>query len=205
MKKTPGILINGDWLKGEGSTLRSFSPVDGSKVWKGNAASAAEVRAAVTAARKAQPGWAALPLSERVALVERFASLLTERAEALATCISSETGKPLWEAATEVQAMINKAGISIRAQQESPRGAGVATDAQGIHAGGRRIRSLRAAGRPGSWVHKEVAKTHRAGNMDHDPETSVTTTRRGRQDAIELPQPPDTSLRIALRGPIQQP
>lgn len=118
MKKTPGILINGDWLKGEGSTLRSFSPVDGSKVWKGNAASAAEVRAAVTAARKAQPGWAALPLSERVALVERFASLLTERAQALASCISSETGKPLWEAATEVQAMINKAGISIRAQQE---------------------------------------------------------------------------------------
>ena len=118
MKKTVGILINGEWLKGEGDSLRSFSPVDGQKVWKGNSASYAEVRRAVSSARAAQPAWASLPLSERVALIEAFAEKLKEHADELAAVISSETGKPRWEAATEVQAMINKAAISIRAQQE---------------------------------------------------------------------------------------
>ena len=118
MKKTPGILIHGEWLKGEGAALKSFNPADGSKVWKGNAASGKEVRAAVASARKAQPAWAMRPLAERVALIERFAEQLKDNAGDLADCISSETGKPRWEAATEVQAMINKAAISIRAQQE---------------------------------------------------------------------------------------
>ena len=118
MKKTPGILINGIWHSGEGASLKSFSPSDGSKVWKGNAASGKEVGAAVASARKAQPAWAQRPLAERVALIERFAEQLKDNAGDLASCISSETGKPRWEAATEVQAMVNKAAISIRAQQE---------------------------------------------------------------------------------------
>ena len=95
MKKTVGILINGEWLKGEGDSLRSFSPVDGQKVWKGNSASYAEVRRAVSSARAAQPAWASLPLSERVAVIEAFAEKLKEHADELAAVISSETGKQL--------------------------------------------------------------------------------------------------------------
>jgi acyl-CoA reductase-like NAD-dependent aldehyde dehydrogenase len=38
--------------------------------------------------------------------------------EALATLISRETSKPLWETRTEVQAMMGKAGISIEAYSE---------------------------------------------------------------------------------------
>lgn len=51
-------------------------------------------------------------------MVQRFAALLEENKEALATLISRETSKPLWETRSEVQAMIGKAGISIDAYAE---------------------------------------------------------------------------------------
>jgi succinylglutamic semialdehyde dehydrogenase len=41
-----------------------------------------------------------------------------KRKRALATLISRETSKPLWETRTEVQAMIGKAAISIEAYHE---------------------------------------------------------------------------------------
>lgn len=58
------------------------------------------------------------PLAERIACVQRFAALLEAQKEALATLISRETSKPLWETRTEVQAMMGKAGISIEAYSE---------------------------------------------------------------------------------------
>jgi succinylglutamic semialdehyde dehydrogenase len=51
-------------------------------------------------------------------VVQRFAALLESAKEALATLISRETSKPLWETRTEVQAMIGKAAISIEAYHE---------------------------------------------------------------------------------------
>jgi succinylglutamic semialdehyde dehydrogenase len=61
--------------------------------------------------------WSHRPLAERIACVQRFAALLEAQKEALATLISRETSKPLWETRTEVQAMIGKAGISMSLQR----------------------------------------------------------------------------------------
>ncbi|MCV4732354.1 aldehyde dehydrogenase family protein, partial [Escherichia coli] len=58
------------------------------------------------------------PLAERIDVVQRFAALLETHKEALATLISRETSKPLWETRTEVQAMIGKAAISIEAYHQ---------------------------------------------------------------------------------------
>jgi succinylglutamic semialdehyde dehydrogenase len=98
--------------------LHSYDPATGAIVWQGAVADAALARAAVARARAAGPGWAGRPLAERVAVVRAFAAVLDTRREDLARLISRETGKLLWEARTEVTAMIGKVDISIRAQAE---------------------------------------------------------------------------------------
>src|SRR5690606_25924379 len=62
--------------------------------------------------------WAGLSFDERVTVVKTFAGLLSDNKEAMATSIAQETGKALWEARTEVAAMVGKIDISVRAYQE---------------------------------------------------------------------------------------
>ncbi|HHG8774375.1 TPA: succinylglutamate-semialdehyde dehydrogenase [Raoultella planticola] len=110
--------IAGQWLPGSGPQLTKLAPEDRSVLWQAASAGAAEVQAACAAARAAFYPWSHLPVSERIACVQRFAALLEAGKETLATLISRETSKPLWETRTEVQAMIGKAGISIEAYHE---------------------------------------------------------------------------------------
>jgi succinylglutamic semialdehyde dehydrogenase len=110
--------INNQWLGGEGKEFTSLDPVKNTQVWQGQAATAAQVDTAVQVARKAQYDWAGLSFDERVAVVKKFAEQLTNNKEAMALTIASETGKALWEARTEVAAMIGKIDISVRAYQE---------------------------------------------------------------------------------------
>lgn len=107
--------INGEWQPGSADTLSKHNPVSGEILWQGNAASAAQVAAACEAARAAFPAWARLPFAARQARVEDFARLLERDKTELAAIIARETGKPRWETLTEVQAMINKVAISVKA------------------------------------------------------------------------------------------
>ncbi|MBS1203866.1 MAG: astD [Proteobacteria bacterium] len=109
------LWINGDWVTGEGERRVKSNPVTHEALWHGFDASAAQVEAAYRAARNAFPAWAREPFAVRQAVVEKFASLLEANKAALAEIIARETGKPRWEAATEVAAMINKATISVKA------------------------------------------------------------------------------------------
>ncbi|SDH38660.1 succinylglutamate-semialdehyde dehydrogenase [Pseudomonas panipatensis] len=110
--------IAGHWLEGEGEPLKSLDPVSQALIWSGRAASSAQVASAVAAARAAFPAWARRPLEERIALLEAFAATLKVKAAELAQAIGEETGKPLWEAATEVTSMVNKVAISVQAYRE---------------------------------------------------------------------------------------
>ncbi len=58
---------------------------------------------------------ARLPFAARQAIVEKFAALLEASKAELTAVIGAETGKPRWEAAGEVTAMINKVAISVKA------------------------------------------------------------------------------------------
>ncbi|ANG92512.1 succinylglutamate-semialdehyde dehydrogenase [Enterobacteriaceae bacterium 155047] len=109
------LWINGDWITGEGEQRIKTNPVGNEALWQGNDASAAQVEQACQAARRAFPAWARLPFNVRQAVVEKFASLLEANKTALTEVIARETGKPRWEAATEITAMINKIAISVRA------------------------------------------------------------------------------------------
>ncbi|MGK0443114.1 MAG: succinylglutamic semialdehyde dehydrogenase [Bermanella sp.] len=111
------IFINGEWLTGEGIEFESINPSNQETVWKKNGASTAQVAKAIEAAHQAQTQWAMTPISDRIAVLENFANLLRENTAELANIISLETGKPDWEAQTEVTAMANKVAISISAQQ----------------------------------------------------------------------------------------
>lgn len=110
--------INGQWVQGEGKAFSSLDPAKNKTIWQGNAATASQVEQAVSTARKAQYDWAGLSFEQRTAVVKKFAELLSEHKEAMALSIAEETGKALWEARTEVGAMIGKIDISIRAYQE---------------------------------------------------------------------------------------
>lgn len=110
--------IAGSWQLGQGEALESLNPVTQAVVWRGQAASAAQVEAAVAAARAAFPGWASCSLDWRIAALERFAVALKAHADELARAIGEETGKPLWESATEVTSMVNKVAISVQSYRE---------------------------------------------------------------------------------------
>jgi succinylglutamic semialdehyde dehydrogenase len=112
------LLIDGGWTAGTGAAFASRNPGTNEIVWEGNSASADDVERAVMSARRAFAHWSATPFEARCAIARRFAALLSERKEALAATIGRETGKPLWEARTEVAAMAAKVDISIQAYHE---------------------------------------------------------------------------------------
>jgi len=64
---------------------------------------AEEATAAIAAARKAQPAWAALPYSRRVELLLRAAALIEERVYDVSAAVALEVGKNRMESLGEVQ------------------------------------------------------------------------------------------------------
>jgi succinylglutamic semialdehyde dehydrogenase len=69
-------------------------------------------------ARSAWAGWAARPLAVRIETLRRFANVVRGAKDVLADLIARETGKPLWETATEVDAVVKKVDISVTAYSE---------------------------------------------------------------------------------------
>lgn len=77
-----------------------------------------DVGAEVARARAAQRDWALQSPVFRAETLRRYANVVRNRQVALADMIARETGKPLWEAETEVASVIAKVDISIRAYNE---------------------------------------------------------------------------------------
>jgi len=92
--------------------LVSTEPATGAELWSGEVGDAA---AEVAAARAAWPAWAAHSVAYRMETLRRFANVVRSSTDEFAELIARETGKPLWEAKTEVGAVINKVEISIAA------------------------------------------------------------------------------------------
>ncbi|CCN72506.1 succinylglutamate-semialdehyde dehydrogenase [Vibrio nigripulchritudo] len=110
--------INGSWVEGAGEALASTSPYNGETIWEGKGATEEQVESAVDAARTAFLQWKKLPFVEREAVVLKFAELVKENSEEIATIIAKETGKPIWETRTEAGAMAGKIAISVRAYHD---------------------------------------------------------------------------------------
>ena len=94
------------------SELVSFEPATGEELWRGGVG---DVDEAIERATEARRDWAQQAVGQRMELVRRFANQVRKQAEPFAELIARETGKPLWEARTEVEAVIGKVEISISA------------------------------------------------------------------------------------------
>jgi succinylglutamic semialdehyde dehydrogenase len=112
------VFVGGQWRAGAGRAFVSIAPADGSAVWRGAEASIADVDEVVLSARSAFESWRRTPIEDRIALVRRFARLVEANKAEMTALISRETGKPLWDAATEAAAMIGKAELAVKGYAE---------------------------------------------------------------------------------------
>ena len=97
------------------SALTSFEPATGALLWEGVAGNVDEE---VARAATAWPQWAAQPIAYRIETLRRFVNVVRTHEGKLADLIARETGKPLWDAQTEVAAVMGKVDISISAYAE---------------------------------------------------------------------------------------
>jgi succinylglutamic semialdehyde dehydrogenase len=93
----------------------STEPATGAILWRGPVS---DVDAEVQLARAAFAEWASRPLAVRVEAMRRFINVVRGKHDTFADTIARETGKPLWEARTEVDAVIAKVEISIDSYNE---------------------------------------------------------------------------------------
>ena len=86
------LLIGGDWVVPEGGTYEIVDPNTARVIGHAPEASEAQVADAAAAAKAALPGWRAMPMAERCALLGRAANLIDERIEGLTGLVQAETG-----------------------------------------------------------------------------------------------------------------
>lgn len=104
MPTTISHFINGERTQGRGTrTAPVFDPALGEQTGTLNLADAADVDAAVAAARKAFPAWANTSPLRRARILNRFLSIIEARIDQLAGVITAEHGKVLSDARGEVQ------------------------------------------------------------------------------------------------------
>lgn len=112
------LFIENRRIVGEGQEFHSLNPYNSEIIWHGKAATSFQVDMAVKAARKAFIHWKEKPFLDRLSVLKVFSEKVKASSENLARVIAEETGKPLWEARTEVAAMAGKVDISLRAYHE---------------------------------------------------------------------------------------
>ena len=93
----------------------SHEPATGAELWRGPIG---QVDDLVARARRAWPAWAAQPHVTRIELARRFANEVRREHDRLATLIARETGKPLWEARSEVEDVVARVEAAVRAYAE---------------------------------------------------------------------------------------
>lgn len=95
--------VNGNWIGGNGAeTFDVFNPATGEKLATLPEMGADETAAAIDAAYKVQPAWAAGPAKDRSVLLRKWFDLIVANADELAAILTAEMGKPLAEAKGEI-------------------------------------------------------------------------------------------------------
>lgn len=104
MTTTSSFFVNGAYVSGQGTGIVEVtSPSTGERAGAIPEAVAADVDAAVRAARAAQPAWAATNVWERAELCHRIGDELAKRVDELARLQTLEQGKPLAESVADIE------------------------------------------------------------------------------------------------------
>lgn len=96
------FIDNEDYAGASGRSQPVFNPATGQESGRVALASVEDVNKAVAAAKAAWPEWAATPPLRRARILDRFKSIVWERAEQLAEAISLEHGKTHEDALSEI-------------------------------------------------------------------------------------------------------
>lgn len=97
------LFINGSWKIGEGRDLFPVvDPARGETIAEVPLATPADLDEALAASERSFALWKATPAEQRAAVLTKAAALLRERADAIATLLTLEQGKPIIEARSEV-------------------------------------------------------------------------------------------------------
>ena len=101
----PQLLIAGQWRTGRGDTpVAVRNPATGAKIGRLPGASADDLSDVLASAVDGFNAWRVRPASDRAGVLERGVARMRERAEAIATLLTLEQGKPLAESRFEVMA-----------------------------------------------------------------------------------------------------
>ncbi len=87
-----GRIYSGGWVDGSGGTKAVVSPATGEQIATIGLASPADVAKAATAANEAQRSWAALPYTQRAAVLRRAGDLWHANADEITDWLMRETG-----------------------------------------------------------------------------------------------------------------
>jgi succinate-semialdehyde dehydrogenase/glutarate-semialdehyde dehydrogenase len=98
------LLVGGRWVEArEGERFDVTDPATGEVVGSVPDAGESDVRAAIDAASAAFEAWRSVAAIERARILRRSADLIRERKDEIAAVMTAEQGKPLAEAAGEVE------------------------------------------------------------------------------------------------------
>ncbi|WP_142427643.1 NAD-dependent succinate-semialdehyde dehydrogenase [Enterococcus durans] len=97
------LYINGKWLEGSEGTFEVKNPATGEILAAVQKGGEKETKEAIQAANKAFEGWSQTSPAERAKLMNKMADLVENDSERLAKIMTMEQGKPLSQAAAEIQ------------------------------------------------------------------------------------------------------
>ena len=97
------LYLNGKWLEGSEGTFEVKNPATGEILATVQKGGEKETKEAIQAANKAFEGWSQTSPAERAKLMNKMADLVENDSERLAKIMTMEQGKPLSQAAAEIQ------------------------------------------------------------------------------------------------------
>ncbi|MBL8341116.1 MAG: aldehyde dehydrogenase family protein [Rubrivivax sp.] len=86
--------------------MKIFNPANGELIAEVADDDATSVAAKAAAARAAQPAWAAVPMAQRLAAVQRFRASVVRELDTLAATLTREVGKPIAQARNELNGLL---------------------------------------------------------------------------------------------------
>lgn len=100
--------VGGRWVGGSGASIVSTNPTNGDQILEVAELDVAAIATSTEYLRDGQLAWEARSVDDRIDVLRRFVELVHESGERLTHLVAAEVGKPLWEAATEVNAIAAK-------------------------------------------------------------------------------------------------
>jgi aldehyde dehydrogenase (NAD+)/betaine-aldehyde dehydrogenase len=106
---TGRMLIGGELVESkDGAWLESINPADESPLGRVPMGSAADMAAAVEAAERAQPAWAALSMAQRAGFIHKLGDAILARTEEIARIESLDTGNTIGPMRRDVNTAVDR-------------------------------------------------------------------------------------------------